>query len=102
MLKLLSVIMTVLLINTRQLKFSGYIFDKQTGEKLCGVRIITNVDTTYSDLNGYFEIKNCDNNTGFKFDLISYEMKDTSFINNNVLISKKYPKQEIIFDLIKK
>jgi hypothetical protein len=82
--KLLFLIIFAVTINTSEPIISGYVYDKQTNEELCGVRVTTNNDTTYTDFNGYFEIKNI-KNSQIKFELISYEKKDTIIINDKML-----------------
>lgn len=84
MMKLLFLIIFAVTINTSEPIISGYVYDKQTNEELCGVRVTTNNDTTYTDFNGYFEIKNI-KNSQIKFELISYEKKDTIIINDKML-----------------
>jgi len=84
MIKLLFLIIFATTLNTSELKISGYVYDKQTNEELCGVRVTTNNDTTYTDFDGYFEIKN-PNNSKIKFELISYEKKDTIISDDNIL-----------------
>jgi len=64
----------------------GYVYDKNTGEYLCGVRVVSSNDTTYTDLNGYFSLENVYDTTNIKFELISYEMIDTTIINDKLLI----------------
>ena len=80
----------VISFNIGQSKIKGYVYDKYTNEKLCGVRVIMNNDTTYTDFNGCFETKNIQDSTKFKFSLISYKEKDTVIItHNNLVMSNK-------------
>lgn len=66
-------------------KIDGYVYDKNTGESLCGVKITTLKDTVYTDLNGYFVLENIQDTTNISFDFISYEKKDTTIINDKSL-----------------
>jgi hypothetical protein len=50
-------------------------------ETLAGVRIISSIDTTYSDMDGKFSIKSNENDV-IKFNLISYNQVDTTFVKN--------------------
>lgn len=67
-------------------KIGGYVYDKNTGEELCGVRVTTECDTTYTDFNGHFEVTSSVSCTRIQFKLISYEEKDTIVLKNNELI----------------
>jgi len=68
-------------------EISGIIYDKETHEELCGVRVISDTDTTYTDFDGHFKLPN-NNITKIKFELISYEKKDTIISKPNQLIIK--------------
>lgn len=65
----------------------GIVYDKETHEELCGVRVISDNDTTYTDFDEHFKLPN-NNVTKIKFELISYEKKDTTIINNSKIIIK--------------
>lgn len=74
-------------------RINGYVYDEKTNEELCGVMIISNNDTTYSDFNGYFEITICDNKTkNMEFVLISYENLKINNVSNNQIIKLKRKK----------
>lgn len=52
---------------------SGIVADKNTKELLAGVRVTSDVDTTYTDLNGRFNIKYDSDTVNLVFYLVSYE-----------------------------
>jgi hypothetical protein len=81
----LLLILSFFITTTFGSKINGYIYDKNTNETLTGVRIISNNDTTYSDLNGYFELENITDITYIQLKLVSYENKDTIIIKDNCL-----------------
>jgi hypothetical protein len=61
---------------------SGYVSDKHTGEKLAGVKVVNNNVTTYTDLNGFFQIENFADTNNLKLDLISYEQEKIVVVSN--------------------
>lgn len=87
MIKLLTTLAFVISIAlTENNKITGYVIDNNTGEKLAGVMVMTETDTTYSDLDGHFTLPNINDSTKIWFEYISYEIKDTIIYNNNQLI----------------
>jgi len=66
----------------------GIVYDKETHEELCGVRVISDSDTTYTDFDGHFKLPNNKEITKIKFELISYDKKDTIIVKTNQLIIK--------------
>lgn len=62
-------------------KICGYVYDKKTNEYLCGVRIIVGVDTTYTNFDGYFEIKNSKIVENIKLSLISYDVNNLIYVD---------------------
>lgn len=76
-------------LNPNPENFSGYILDEETGENLCGVKITVNNDTTYTDFDGHFEIKKCNESTEMKLEMISYETKSIKFSNYKSLTIKR-------------
>lgn len=75
MLKILlfSLLLFITSTNTNPNLIEGKIIDRNTGEELTGVRIISDCDTVYSDFNGNFKIKTVSDTTNLSFSLISYE-----------------------------
>ena len=59
--------------NITKKEISGIVYDKETKEILVGVKVITDTDTTYTDFDGKFKIKNDSLTTKIRFDYISYE-----------------------------
>ncbi len=74
--------------STENNSINGYVIDSNTGEALAGVMITTLNDTTYSDLDGHFNLKKSSDSTNIKFQLISYEIIDTIIYNNKLVISE--------------
>jgi len=66
---------------------NGIVYDKNTGECLTGVRIITPNDTLYTDFNGRFFLENTHDTINISIDFISYEKIDTILINDKSLIT---------------
>lgn len=85
---ILSFIMMLSLSFSSNEKISGYVYDKNTKEHLCGVRIIVGTDTTYSNFDGYFQIKNSNNLKKIKLSLISYKKIELIHLNNKLVISE--------------
>lgn len=78
----------VLNISISENKITGFIYDKETNETLAGVKIMLENKTIYSDINGYFEIKENIDTIPIKFKYISYHNIDTVFIQNeNIMFS---------------
>lgn len=61
-------------------KIMGKIYDEETKEELTGVRIISDCDTTYSDMFGTFQVKVLSDTSNLIFSLVSY---DTDTLNVN-------------------
>lgn len=81
MLKSLFPLLVVLIQSTHSSdKIMGKVFDEDTKEELTGVRIISDCDTTYSDLSGNFKINVLSDTTKLVFSLVSYE-GDTLDVN---------------------
>lgn len=62
--------------NSDNKTYSGFIYDNNSNEALTGVRIISDVDTVYTDFDGYFEIDVVSDTTKLQYSLISYEEDD--------------------------
>jgi hypothetical protein len=86
--KLFYLLILIVSIQTSKPKISGYVYDKINGEKLCGVKVTTNADTTYTDFNGYFEI-NDTLSTEINFELISYEKETLNTDIKTLVIRSK-------------
>ena len=78
-------IMTLSLSFSSNEKISGYVYDKKTNEYLCGVKVIVGIDTTYTNFDGYFEIKNPKIVENIKLSLISYNEVDLIYINKELV-----------------
>ena len=62
-------------------KISGYIIDQYNKETLSGVKVSVNDSVfTYTDFDGYFQIKNDSDTTNLIIEYISYETKYIVFI----------------------
>ena len=88
--KILLLLLPLLIGGTSKIskpEISGFVYDKDTHEELCGVRVISDSDTTYTDFDGHFKLPN-NNVTKIKFELISYDKKDTIISKPNQLIIK--------------
>ena len=70
-------------------KITGKIIDKQTQEELVGVRIISDSDTTYSDINGDFEINTLTDTSNLIFYFISYQSNTLNVNTDYEYLSKK-------------
>lgn len=78
LLPLLFPLMVTFTSNMTQPVISGTVYDKQTHETLCGVSVITDKDTTYTDFDGHFKLKNSSDITKIRFEMISYERYSTT------------------------
>jgi hypothetical protein len=84
LLMLLSLIFTIITTNTNTI--TGIVTDSNTGEYLVGVKVMTNTDTTYTDLDGVFTLPKVGDSTNIKFEYISYDIKDTIIYFEDALI----------------
>jgi hypothetical protein len=71
----------VITLTVNESKVSGYVHDKSNNECLAGVRVISDTDTTYTDLDGRFEI-HAAYDSKLEFSLISYKKADTVISSN--------------------
>ena len=55
-----------------------------TNETLVGVRVISDIDTTYTDFDGYYEINASSDTVKLKYSLISYNDEDFLIINDEI------------------
>ena len=83
--KLFYLLILIVSIKTSGPKVSGYVYDEISNEKLCGVKVTTNNDATYTNFDGYFEITDT-LSTEINFELISYEKKTLSSDFNTLVI----------------
>lgn len=58
----------------------GIVFDAKTNERLFGVKVTSKSDTTYTNLDGSYSLRNIDTQDTIKFEYISYK-KTTIVIN---------------------
>ena len=70
-------------------KITGKIIDKQTQEELVGVKIISDSDTTYSDMNGNFTINTLTNTSNLTFSYISYQSDTLNVMKKYEYFTKK-------------
>ena len=89
MIKFILPLLMILMIKSNESKLIGYVIDKNTNEELCGVRVIINNDTTYTDFDGCFYMENVLDTTNIELSLISYEKKDFIIVTDNQLIVEK-------------
>jgi phosphatidate phosphatase APP1 len=72
-----TLIMVVSMTLTPSNTINGYIVDNNTNETLVGVKITVNDSiSTYTNLDGYFEINNISDTINMKIEYISYETID--------------------------
>lgn len=81
-----TLVMTFLVVyslNTPK-EFKGTVLDFNNFEKLAGVMVVANkVDTTYTDLNGDFTLKNTNGIKTLDFNLTSYEKNNFILVQEN-------------------
>lgn len=91
MLKELLAILVVLNLNaTKPNHITGKIVDKETQEELIGVKIISDCDTTYTDINGNFTIMSANDSSNLLVSYISYEPDTIKFLENKIFQSADY------------
>lgn len=73
---ILSTLLSFSLMFTSTDNISGTITDKNTNEPLTGVKIETEFETVYTDLNGDFKLSNITDNLKLNISYISYESVD--------------------------
>lgn len=84
---ILSFIMSLSLSFSSNDKITGFVYDKNTKEYLCGVKVIIGTDTTYTDFNGYFEVIEPKSVENIKLSLISYDEVDLVYIDNQLVVN---------------
>lgn len=66
-------------------EFKGTVLDFNNNEKLAGVMVVANkVDTTYTDFNGNFSLKNTEGIKTLDFNLTSYEKDKTILVQESL------------------
>jgi hypothetical protein len=91
MLKELLAILVVLNLNvTKPNHITGKIVDKETQEELIGVKIISDCDTAYTDINGNFTIMSTNDSSNLLVSYISYEPDTIKFLGEKFFQSADY------------
>lgn len=81
-----TMIMTFLVVYTMitPKEFKGTVTNINNNEKLSGVMIVANkIDTTYTDLNGDFKLKNDNGINNLEFNYLYYTTKDYILVKDS-------------------